>query len=95
MSSFKKEVKAIIADQDVRDPRAALLAIERLLDAKVTGQKKPEKLLRITVTSGDLLGTVKVDITHNNCDLDILVSLSAVRKSVISFLEARKEKANV
>ena len=95
MSSFKKEVKAIIADQDVRDPRAALLAIERLLDAKITGQKKPEKLLRITVVSGDLPGTVKVDIAHNDCELDILVSLAAVRKTVISFLEARKEKVNV
>ena len=95
MSLFKKEVKAIIAGQDVRDPRAALLAIERLLDAKITGPKKPEKLLRITVTEGSLPGTVKVDIAHNERELDIMVSLAAVRKSVISFLEARVEKANV
>lgn len=90
MSLFKNEVKAIIAGQDVRDPRAALLAIERLLDAKISGgPKKPEKLMRITVTEGSLPGTVKVDIAHNECELDILVSLAAMRKSVVSF---RKEK---
>ena len=95
MSLFKKEVKAIIAGQDVRDPRAALLAIERLCDAKISGPKKPEKLLRITVTEGSLPGTVAVDIAHNECEFDILVSLAAVRKAVTSFIEARVEKANV
>lgn len=40
MSRFKKEVAAVIANQDVRDPRAALLAIEKLLTAKVAGPKK-------------------------------------------------------
>ena len=33
--------------------------------------------------------------TRSCSELDILVSLAAVRKTVISFLEARKEKANV
>lgn len=89
MSPFKKEVKAIIASQDVRDPRAALLAIECLCDAKISGPKKPEKILRITVVQGSLPGTVKVEIAHN--ERDILVGLAAVRKSVISFLESRKE----
>jgi len=91
MSRFKKEVKAIIADQDVRDPRATLLAIERLCDAKISGPKKPEKLLRITVTRGSLPGTVAVDIAHNECELDILLSLAAVRKGVISFLASRNQ----
>lgn len=49
MSLFKKEVKRIIADQDVRDPRATLLAIEKLLDAKITGPKKPKPYFSVSV----------------------------------------------
>lgn len=49
MSLFKKEVKRIIADQDVRDPRATLLAIEKLLDAKITGPKKPKPFFSVSV----------------------------------------------
>lgn len=60
MSRFKKEVAAVIANQDVRDPRAALLAIEKLLTAKITGPKKPKvhaqlpgEVLRINVFKRD------------------------------------------
>ena len=62
MSRFKKEVKAIIKDHDARDPRGALLAIERLLDAKITG---PKELLRVTVKRGELPGELVCDLKHN------------------------------
>ena len=63
MSLFKKEVKRIIADQDVRDPRATLLAIKKLLDAKITGPKKPKPYFSVSVFAG---GEVVIASTDND-----------------------------
>lgn len=102
MSSFKKEVKAIIEGHDVRDPRGALLAIERLLDAKITGQKKPKRFLRIDVVEGDLPGRRTCNILYNEADmLTTGLALHVARDSIKDFaahlitkLEA-KENPNV
>lgn len=86
MSRFKKEVKAIIKEHDVRDPRGALLAIERLLDAKITGTKKPRRLLRIDVVEGDLPGKLTCNIAHDAANpLNTALALHAVRDSTKGF----------
>jgi len=64
MSRFKKEVAAVIANQDVRDPRAALLAIEKLLTAKIAGPKKGALVLRVDVIEGPNPGEIETVIKH-------------------------------
>lgn len=95
MSRFKKEVKAIIKDFDVRDPRGALLAIERLCDAKISGPKKPVKpqprlqgeVLRINVFKGDD-GVFVAKVTTEQFTgeeqpvLDLAFALNAAEKGI-------------
>lgn len=66
MSLFKKEVKRIIADQDVRDPRATLLAIEKLLDAKITGPKKPKPFFSVSVFDDGRVVIASTDVDALN-----------------------------
>lgn len=60
MSSSKlKEIKAIVRDFDVRDPRGALFAIEQVLKAEVTGKQKPK--FRVSVFDDGPFIRVDVD----------------------------------
>lgn len=64
MSSSKlklKEIKAIVRDFDVRDPRGAMFAIEQVLDAEISGTKKQKPVFKVEVF--DQGEVIKVDVS--------------------------------
>lgn len=59
--SALKQIRAIVNEHDVRDPRGALLAIEKVFDQpKVKG---PKRLLRLDIVEGPQPGTLVSVIT--------------------------------
>lgn len=48
---IRKEIKTVLREMDVRDPRQTIAAIERLVTAKIT---KPKKVPHLIVTQGSV-----------------------------------------
>lgn len=63
MSSSKlklKEIKAIVRDFDVRDPKGAMIAIEGVINAEISGTKKQKPVFKVEVF--DQGEVIKVDV---------------------------------
>lgn len=68
MSIKLKQIAAILANHDVRDPRGALLAIEKVVaQPKAKKPKAPKPLLQLAlVKTGPKTGTVTVKFDRDN-----------------------------
>ncbi len=102
MSSSKlklKEIKAIVRDFDVRDPRDALFAIEQVLKAKVTGKQKP--VFRIDVfdegdtTKVEFKGGDSVKPRHVKCVLKAIKQFVVEKQNNCNCPGCQAERADV
>lgn len=98
MSSSKlKEIKAIVRDFDVRDPRDALFAIEQVLKAKVTGKQKPVFKVEVfdqgEVLKVDVSGRRTVKPKHTLCAIKAIKQFIAEKQKGCDCPECQAERA--
>ena len=68
MSNKLKQIAAILANDDVRDPQATLRAIEQVLAAKVSKGAKPVAVIKVfdnPESSGPLKATVSINYSNS------------------------------
>ena len=71
MSNKLKQIAAILANHDVRDPRATLRAIEQVLVAKVSKGAKPVAVIKVfdnPESGGPLKATVAIDYSESRIE---------------------------
>ena len=71
MSNKLKQIAAILANYDVRDPRATLRAIEQVVVAKVSKGAKPVAVIKVfdnPESSGPLKTRVSIDYSDSRIE---------------------------
>lgn len=74
--SALKQIRSVIEEHDVRDPRGALLAIENILAQPKA--EKPKRYFRIDIGEGPLPDTLASNIDHADVDDEFLRNLHEI-----------------
>lgn len=93
MSLVLKQIRRIVAEQDVRDPRAALVAIEKAIADQPVKPKKRKPFFAVKVFAVPEKGSVDVAIDYSPIDRLNQIAVTATLTSLAKFATQQAVKA--